>query len=304
MFCSRCGIENADDALFCKNCGERLAQSTNGVPESGTAPGHKPTSFAGAVIKTLSSSKMLALCIIYTISAGVGLISTLLDNAVTETVLSQMFNNYGVFFPQDGVISVLTAGGLVRFIPAAITVTGFWLAFSAAKNAGINGTMKTGGLTAIKVILSIKMAVMIIGAALIALVFGMGAAMGNINVPSTGTDLTDFGEIFGAIDAALGDVIGIIVLLSLAAAFIVLAVYTVFLALAVREIGNIAQTVRYNAFYRNVSMGAVVFAFICAGGNVFSGSLLNGAAYVLVAVVLLDLRNNINSVPVSPCTYQ
>lgn len=317
MFCSKCGTENADSSLFCKNCGGELHKNTGYAPPAGGAYSaytvSRPKTVSEAVIKTLSSPKMLVLCILYTITAAWSLISSFFGNTVSETVISQIFDEYGVYFPYDEMTPAFSVSALIGIVPAALILAGLWMTFSAAKNVQVNGEMKTGGMTVIKVILIIKMVFSIILSLLTALLLGMVAAMGDIaTLPATYSDQIDgfdnFGGDFGGFDFApysgFNEAMTVLAIAICAIIFIVLAVHTVLLALSVRENGNIARMSRCDTFGRNISMTLIVFTFICAGGNLLVGSFLRGAVYVLAAVVLLDMRSNINAVLYAPQTSQ
>lgn len=309
MFCTKCGTENADSSVFCKNCGASLS-TNHDFPAGGNAYSAQVShTFAGAVIKTLSSSKMLALCIVYTISACWSVFSSLLGFTVSDDIIAQIFSEHGTYFPEDSVTSSVSITGLFTLVPAGLMIAGLWMILSAAKNAKISGEMKIGGFMMMKVVLIIKMVGTIILSALIALALGMTAAIGDIaTLPATYSDQIDgfdgFGSDFGGFDFApysgFGEVMLVLAIVLCVIILIILAMYTVLCALAVKETGNIAKTVRDNEFSRNISMGLIVFTFICAGLNLIGGSFLNGAAYVLAAVVLLDMRSNITSVLYSP----
>lgn len=315
MFCPKCGADNSDSSFFCKNCGTALNQNMSYASPAGESAYSAPISrtFAGAVIKTLSSPKMLALCILCTVSACWGIFSAFFGNAISESVLSQIFYEYGIYIPQDGMITPFSVIGLIVFVPAALIITGLWMTFSAAKNADMNGGMKTGGISVIKVVFIIEIICTVILSLLVALVIGMTAAMGDaVTLPATYSDRIDgfdsFGGDFGGFDFApysgFDGAMTVLAILICIVIFIALAFRTVFLALAVRECTNTAKTARFNEFYRNTSMGLTVLAFICAGANLLLGSFISGASYVLFAIVLLDMRSNINSVLFSPQTMQ
>lgn len=294
MFCSKCGCENSDSASFCKNCGQPMAGVGGGQPsEQGYNPNMQYTaqcvnSFAGAVIKTLSSSVMTALCIIMSISIGWGLLSSMFSSSLLSVILREAFSAENIYFPEelDGIGSIFGIGSLITSLPNIIILVGMWVMRSSAKNACYNGNMSTGGITAVKVVLTVQLVFQIIATVLCALAGGLFALMadefGSETYNSTNIDGFD----------ALG-YIGAGVFIIIAAVLTVKAVYT---SLALSSASNIKRTVVHNTFYKAPSTAYTVISFIFAGFALISGSLFTCAIYAMSAVVNIDMKQNFNTV--------
>lgn len=319
MFCSKCGCENGDNASFCKNCGEPIgnvgensaygqgtqngqyaqnfqeaknaqyAQNSQGMQYAPNYGKYAPvTTFAGAVIKTLSSSVMTALCIIMSIGVGFNLISSVFSTSVFDAILREALSTENIYLTEEinGLTGLFSLGFTAVSLPNIIILVGLWVMRGSARSAGYNGGMSTGGITVVKVVLTVQLIFQILAAVLCALVGVVFAVMSDSYDRDYLGDLpVDSFETLAIIVAGMF--------------FIIVAVITVqiiYTALALGSAGNIKNTVTYNTYCKAPSAAYTVMSFIFAGFSLFSGSLINCAVYAMSAVVNINMKQNFNTV--------
>lgn len=154
------------------------------------------------------------------------------------------------------------------------------------KNAGYNGGMSTGGITVVKVVLTIQLIFQILAAVLCTLAGGMFAVI------SDSYECDYLGDSPVESFEALAIIVAVVFFIIVA----VMAVQIIYTALALGSASNIKNTVMYNTFCKAPSTAYTVVSFIFAGFSLLSGSLITCAVYAMSAVVNIDMKQNFNTV--------
>lgn len=147
MFCTKCGTENPDNAVFCKECGNQMIKDS-----FSNAAERADVTVASVLTDVFASGTFLALAIISTIKLCLSYSSSFITNV---DFLSEGAT-YASSFVNFGISSIFTI----------IVTICLWLIYGSAKNGkGVN----TSGLKTIAVIEKIKFIFSIVISSLLAL---------------------------------------------------------------------------------------------------------------------------------------
>ncbi len=312
MFCSKCGIENADGTQYCKNCGAPLKAPgasgpapdgqnfmQNGAPYFNVAPPPMLSPAAVAVKRVCSSPAALVAIVAYTLGVIVQFITSFVNFSNTN-YLYIFLRRYGLDFGEleeyiQRLSSTSLVSAIIGIIPSVLIAVGLWLAYTSAAQKGV---IKTAGITLIKVILIITLVFLciIFSFALIVLIVAAGAA----------------GEYFGSEGGAAVAVVLVV--------FLVVAVLTIlFYAKAIQTSNAVSRTLRFGApsnkassFLAVAAIVIGVFDFIGAflpmaifNGSFdalsFISSLISAVSFITFGVFVFMYRGAMNAltVPVS-----
>ncbi|MFA7637199.1 MAG: zinc ribbon domain-containing protein [Monoglobales bacterium] len=277
MFCTNCGIENADGSAFCKNCGISLtktnevtaeAQPAAAAPVSqpapvyaAPAPAYNPplsSNPAVNVVKTVASSPLfLTATIAFSLSLLFKVLSIFKGIAIFQLVY-KLFDLIDEPIPSEfydalGKINAIgktpvIAGGIFALIPTILVCIGLWNTYAAARNRS-SDTMKTSGLTVIKVSMVIKLVAICLSALFVAVLLVLATIMaGEYN------------------NSAI--VVGIIAAAIIAAIAYVLEIY--FFAKVLKSINAAKETINSGIAAGRASRFVAVMAFIGSACALFS----------------------------------
>lgn len=172
MFCGYCGKNVPDGAAFCPSCGatirvnmaQGIAYQTKGTnpqpPVQGMPPepypGRKPAGYS--IKKAASSGLFLFAIILFSATALWSCIGSFFSSSVFGTVNTVLYY-FGMSITDLGlpVATVSLACSIfeaIAAIPGILVAIGLWLIFSSARSRA--QTLKTGGLTLIKVMVILR----------------------------------------------------------------------------------------------------------------------------------------------------
>lgn len=293
MFCAKCGIENAENAVFCKNCGNSIG--TTPAPQAASVytapvPVAKPPLSSHPVlnvVKKLASSPLFLVAVIaYSAQILFSIVNSAGTGAKVEMFLYQLLNrlggnvSYEFYEIVDGISRIgdipYVIGTIIGLIPAILICIGLWMTFASARNRMVDG-MKTSGLTMIKVLTIIQLIGSCIAVAAIELLLLL-AVVG-----------------IAATEYAPGVAIAILVLLVL----VVAASYTlqiIYSAKIIKSLNSVKSTITTGSPVAKASRFVAVWAFISAFGALFSvaSSFLSSVATItsLICFGILVFKYN------------
>ena len=268
MFCSNCGIENAEGAVFCKNCGKNLTQPSAPVKVAKPPLSNNPTL---NVIKKVASSPLFLVAIIaysvqilgsVIVAAGSGpLFSGMIYNILYEFGADIPYELYDIL---DGIAMAgsgpVIVGTIIGLIPTILICIGLWITYASARSRLSSG-MKTSGLTMIKVITIIQL----VGDCLTLAAF----------------------EIFlmFAVVASAAEAYGFVVVIFVFIVILGTAMYIlqiIYLSKIVKSINTAKNTIATGVPSNKVSSFLAVWAFVSAAGFIFSlpASFISSAAAI------------------------
>lgn len=265
MFCSNCGIENAEGSAFCKNCGKPLSQITPDYSAPAYTPAAKPplssNPVLNAVKKIAGSPLFLVAVIAYSLQILATLVSSVGTGAKVEMFLYSLLDEIGYAAPFEfyEIVDAISRigdipyiiGTIIGLIPTILICVGLWITYSSAKNR-MTDTMKTSGLTMIKVITIIQLVWACVVFALVELLLML------IVVAVAAANVYEAGLIIAGV---------VFVVLFVAAAF---ALAIVYFAKIIKSIGVAKKTITTGIPSDKVSSYVAVWAFISAVCLVFS----------------------------------
>ncbi len=171
MFCSKCGCQNADGSAFCRNCGNQLtanqtANSSYQQPETAYFSNPQGTPYAGfmnslaSVVKKVCASPIALVAIIaYTASILLNLFVTIRGSGGIFAYIYRLADMLGMqdmmWESYEVIRGCSNTSAVIGMITTILIAVGLWIAYASAVNR--DAPMKTGGLTLIKVILSINL---------------------------------------------------------------------------------------------------------------------------------------------------
>lgn len=320
MYCKNCGCQNDDSINFCQNCGVELQESAPIHSFNGEEPDLKPnekssprtatedTPLLAIVRKHFTSNLFLIIAVLFTVSAGISLLSGLSAPLNKTAVLSiiedaELPQEFYSRLPMAEIESFLesrdfenllkfaSAGNLTSAVMPTLLAVGFWLTFSGAKkNAPF---ISTSGITLIKVIKIIEFVFSVICCSVLILVCFLFTPIlsffPDIFLPSSYSFLPILGFALA--------ILGITVLFALA----VIIVYYVFL---LKSIKSLKSTVNGSASVKGMSF-TMVICFIVGAVNALSalgfvlspinfiatGSL--AAAYIMLGLLISRFKTDI-----------
>lgn len=272
MYCPNCGTQHSDGAKFCPKCGKQLNAAT--APAVSAAPMPSTPQPAGSLAElTQREVKQMAkgpLFLVTVILFTAGLVLSMTTNPLVlllDFVSPYLIDLFGfeAAYALDEVMSVLRDvdlfGQIIANLPTILYALGMWMIVISAFQASV-ASIQPGGLTLIKVLVTIFFVLSIIGTALmiVAAILGLGMLI---------TDLEASPALFA------------LVLIPVLALVLVI-LYNVKL---LRTIKNIRYTATTGYPVSEIS-GLIIFC--CYAGGIISilGSLLNFAG-MLSAVSLL-----------------
>ncbi len=184
MYCSQCGTENPDNAVFCKECGYQLINGndvvTPAVEENHASEVFEVNSVASTLSRIFSSGLFLALTIISTVGIAVSYSSSFLLQLISSI--------------SDSDISLPFLSGSASVFSIIITVC-LWIIYVNAKKGNIHGK----SLKTVAVVEKVRFILNIVGASLSALcavlfsiVLALGsAAFSSINMSDITSQIPD-----------------------------------------------------------------------------------------------------------------
>ena len=296
MFCAKCGIENAEGAAFCKNCGHNLnSVVTPSVQETLAAKTPLSSHPVLNVVKKLASSPLFLVAVIaYSAQILFSIVNSAGTGAKVEMFLYQLLDRLGGNVPYefydivDGISRIgdipYVLGTIIGLIPSFLICAGLWMTFASAKSRMFDG-MKTSGLTMIKVLTILQLIGSCIAVAAIELL---------LFVAVIGIAATEY---------APGAAIAILVLLVL----VVAASYTlqiVYFAKIIKSLNAAKNTILTGVPTAKASRFVAVWAFISAFGALFSltSSFLSSAAtitsLICFGILIYKYNSSMRMIPV------
>lgn len=313
MFCPNCGMQNVDNALFCKNCGKSLkvSETTENVneekveqtnysyqPYQETEKVYSPNPVVNAIKKVASSGMVLTANILYTVATA----SLPLFLFIIAMTLKAQAIMLGEVYDIDALATTITIFGFIAMIPNIITLIGMWQIYAAGKNIKQPG-MKVIGFTTNKIVTIIKTVLNIIlygGATFIYLIgtiimFGFSASLDFEMEGVSGAEAEMIQALLPSIYLIVTVVLAIILIVD-----IILRIKTLS---TIDVVKNSAIRGRKTG---KVSMYLIVMLFVSGGFYCISGlvallqlnlyPLIMGVSYILYAISLLNLREEFNKV--------
>ena len=164
MFCSNCGIENVEGAVFCKNCGKNLTQPA--VPVKAAKPPLSNNPVLNVIKKVASSPLFLVAIIAYSVQILGSVITAAASGPLFSGMIYNILYEFGADIPYEFyniLDSIAMAGSgpvivgtIIGLIPTILICIGLWITYASARSR-TSDTMKTSGLTMIKVITVIQL---------------------------------------------------------------------------------------------------------------------------------------------------
>ncbi len=283
MVCPNCGAVNADNNTFCEQCGAGLAQAQQ--PTAAYAPNP-----AVEAVKRLGASKLfLVAAILLSVTLLFNCINAIAggDDAFAQiTTAADQLGVGDAFGALDQQPSVL--GTLLGMLPSILIAVGVWMTYVAAANT-TTSSMKTFGLTMIKVIMIISL-VAICVLTVIAEIF-LAIAAGAISQLGDSDAMTVGGAILTIVQVALIPAIALVI---------------VYIALMLSTINKVKKTVTTGFAYYKASGFVAVMNFLSAlgalsgafGGSAFQAiaSLCSAAALVLFGILIFQYRSTLRPI--------
>ncbi len=285
MFCSKCGTENIDNAMFCKNCGASLyvqqeAQAEKEFFEKTQMPKEEiktenTENSVIALIKKWSSSQLfLTATILLTVGLGLSLIglgNTLSISGILALIAVWKIRMMGKNSTTDkSAFSLLRVASILTIVVSAI-VFGF------------------GGLVFIAIGMFVPQFASMFASEWNELIEVLEEAVMQVG--------GFFYEGFNVTDFLTVDYISIFLTI-FGVAFVISCIITIiFNSLALKNINAVKQMVEKGEINKNVSEGFVIFLYVIGGINaagILSGDIATGVmgiAYILYAVVLSRFKN-------------
>ncbi len=311
MNCLKCGTQNTENAVFCKNCGASLFKQeqeqtennpsikneTEQTTDNEQKNEEQQTEYVlvnpvAALIKKWASSKLFLIAtILFTVSLGLSFLSGFLDSML-------QFGENGVTF-SSGFMSVSVTG--------IIAMIGLWKIASMGKKAELD----ISGVKLLKVVCILELVItcVVCGLCGLLLVF-VGIFLPQI-IDLAGDSWNEIMlEAREAFEQGIGNVEGFsfeqifnpqtfaIIFIVLGVALLGAVVFSIiFYSHAIKNVGFIKDMAQSERLNKNVSMGFIVLMFVV--GAINAGSLLTGGfamacqgvAYILYAIVLVNFKN-------------
>ncbi len=331
MFCPNCGMQNVDNALFCKNCGKSLkeAEKTEVVNECNVEQTeqqelqqnqqyqnyyqpyqkpekvYSPNPVVNAIKKTAASGTLLTANILYTIATALMPLSLFVIAMILWAQAIMLEGFYGI----EVLIAMIFIFGFIAMIPNIITLIGMWQIYGAGRNTKQPG-MSVAGFTTSKIVTIIKMVFRTIvygGATLIYLIGTIVMFVFSVSLDEYAGEITEYSGAQAEILEALLPTIYLIVTVIFAIIFIVDLILRIKTLSTIDTVKNSAVRGRKTG---KISMYLIVMLFISGGFSCISGlisllqlnlyPLIMGVSYILYAVSLLNLREEFNKIKESP----
>jgi hypothetical protein len=285
MFCTKCGTENPDNAMFCKSCGASLLVQERPQENTYTPPVSTPADVVTIVRRHASSAKFLVATVLLAVAVGLGL-----------------------------VMNLLSGGKPIDMMIAVIGVIGAFLIYNEGKAQG--DYFKSAGFTMLKTTAVINLvgtfiiAAMVILAAVViystpdVMTEAVNDAMAQLEEAGLGERLKNaFAEQGLEYNAeAFASLIMSIIPLALFVLAIVIGVTLMLLFPAIKAIGKIKKAGITNVMEGTVSKLLIVLLYINGGMmalGLLGGSLadgLQGVAYIIYAMVLQDFNRDLQEI--------
>jgi len=277
MFCSNCGIENAEGSAFCKNCGKPLSApvapaSVYTPPAEAVNPPLSVNPVLSAVKKVASSPLFLVAIIAYSVQILATIVNSTSIGAKVEMFLYSMLDEIGYAAPYEfyEIVDAISrigdipyvVGTIIGLIPTILICVGLWKTYSSAASRA-SDTMKTSGLTMIKVVTIIQLVWVCIGLAVVELLLML------IVVAVAAANIYESGIIIAVL---------VFMVIIFAAAFVLDIIY---LAKIIKSINTAKNSISTGIPSDKVSSFVAVWTFIGAAGMLFSlatSFLLSAAA--------------------------
>ncbi len=168
MFCTRCGIENAQGVAFCKNCGASFLNASEANTQQQT---YTPPVYQKKVREPLSTNPVLnevkklatsPLFLVAIIAFSAQILFTFIGAFNTASTMRWLYTlldgELGYYLSYDVLDAIYSTGGaaivtgtIIGLIPSGIICAGLWMTYASARNRQ-SITMSTAGLTMIKVV--------------------------------------------------------------------------------------------------------------------------------------------------------
>ncbi len=290
MFCSNCGQENPEGALFCSGCGHKLdAQSPGGAPNrqetrtygmpSGVSVKKTTSSIASArdYLSSVGTSYLyLAAVICYSLVIVTALFRAGRGTTSLERILNiyqQQFGygnmdvNLNQIFPFLNSFHVV--GTAISLLPTVVVCVGLWLIFVHARDGFRSGYT---GLTIINIVEWINLVIAVLGTVVIAIVL-----------------------LVISVKAEVG------FLAAVALFYVAFMALTIFYHwLVIKAIGNTTGSIVRDQPSVPISMYVIVMTFVLAFtsfvGAISSGgfltAVLQAAYYIIFGILMLQYNKN------------
>ncbi len=299
MYCSQCGTQNPENAVFCKNCGASLFKQAEEKAENNVAAAEPVTNEEPKEESQQTQENYVS------VNPVIQLIKKWSTSSLflTATIL------FTVFIGLSSLGSLFTSaedGGFTLSITGIIAMIGLWKLYATGKK-NVREFDKSG-LTTLKVAVIIDLvgicialgvggvALIIIGACLPSVIELVGAQWQDfINElqASFYAEGVDFGEV--DINMLFSPEALTVFFISLGITLLGLLVFFIFFYVkAKKNIENIVSMIVTGTVTKNITMGFIVLMFIIGGISVLSFdwlSICEGVAYILFSIVLLKFKN-------------
>lgn len=307
MVCPNCGSQNPDNTAFCTRCGVRLAPAGAGQPYapapmfSRMQPQNAELSerVTATLKKVLSSPLALAAIIIFTATVLASAAASVQDSMVTLS--TGRFLNYGSSYTAAYGIGYIF-GRIVGVVPSLLIALGMWITYASAK--GSAPRLQTGGLTLIKVIMTILLVFICIAFAVIELVLLFLAVFSTVSASEL-TDYLEYAWPFASINftATVLAAVFIILMFVFAAGFILAIVLC---AKSIKTVNTIKRTAVTAMPSDKVSpfvavmliiLGACLLMSVCTSAiGTFFGSADEVAAYSASAMAQMSYLTAVSEI--------
>lgn len=298
--------------MICPKCGRTIPDGTQcpcGAPVLSSNP-------AVNVIKTVgSSSKFLAVAVLYSVGILCSLLATFSASSMMEQIYYEMYYygaNFGlnpdVFYPMMNALeSSSVVGAVLSAIPTILIALGMWLFYSSCRNTQ-SGNVATVGLTICKVIAYIGLVMVCLAAAIIAIcLVAVIVAVGSL---AGGSYYGGYGD--ASAIAVVQVVLGVFTVLFLAVIALVIVFYVCMIKVINRIKTSAIQGVADNRIPHFLTGYLMVMGILAALGGVIAlitspiagiGSLVGAASMIIMSLVLGEYRTRMTMLlfpPVQP----
>ncbi len=259
-----------------------------------------------AVKKTGGSALFLIATITYTVMLLLTLIEAFMPSAAYSyaDLLYEITYDYSVYEAASAISAGSIIGTLIGSIPTILAAIGMWVAFGACKTK--NPRVSTGGLSMVSAVLIFRLVLMSILLALICVAMVI-IALAMHETMSYASSFSYYG--YSGAESAIGAATTILIIVF--AILIIFFVLTImYYAKAVGSVRVIKKAANGIVAGKKISLFVIVINFIFVGfsligmiGNLITfsilsclSSLLTAVFYVLISIVLIQLRGKLNRI--------
>ncbi len=271
--CHNCSAQNADDAIFCHNCGSKFEQGATQPP---TPPPHQ-SAYAhstvrydapprGGVIESVRELGSSTMFLTAAIALSVMIVFSAFSGFLTFNTVdfSDIFDSYDYYYNynfgqlgdmmNDAVRTVGNASNLFSQIPAVLICVGMWMIYASCRRR--SGEVSVGGLSMIRVVTIIKLCLFSFAIGIFAIIF-LFAAIATYTAGNSG-----YSYFSGDMPGVLAGTVFAVALFAVAAVSVPVIFY---FTKTLKTIKCVVQTIRTGTPNHGISMYLVVMNFIIAG---------------------------------------